>query len=229
MPTLAAPRLQWTEATSERAIAGAPARGAAFFAASTMPGASMTFERNAEIYGEGEPAEYLYRVVSGTVRTSKLLSDGRRQISAFCIAGDLFGLEVGDTHGFTAEAMGETTVLVVKRSAVIAESQRNSALAQELWAATAGELGRAQNHLLLLIRSAEERVASFLLEMAARLPGKSGIDLPMTRQDIADYLGLTIETVSRTLTRFEKCAAIALPQSRHIVLRNHAALARLNA
>ena len=86
-----------------------------------------------------------------------------------------------------------------------------------------------QDHILLLIKTAEERVVSFLLEMAARRPAADEIELPMSRQDIADYLGLTIETVSRTLRVLENSAAIALPNSRRVVLCNHSALCRLNA
>ena len=93
---------------------------------------------------------------------------------------------------------------------------------------TAGELQRAQDHIMLLIKTAQERVAGFLLEMAARGASTGEIELPMSRQDIADYLGLTIETVSRTLTQLEKSAAIAVPTSRRIVLRNRAALNRMN-
>ena len=199
------------------------------FGAATLPGATMYFDRNNEIYGEGEPADYVYKVLSGTVRTSKVLSDGRRQIGAFYLPGDTFGLEAGDEHTFCAEAMTDASVLLVKRSAVTAEAQKDTAVSRELWAATARELARAQNHLMLLIKSAQERVAAFLLEMADRVPDKAGIELPMSRQDIADYLGLTIETVSRTLTQLEGKAAIELPRSRHIVLRNRSALARLNA
>lgn len=210
-------------------LAGQAARSRAFFDSATLTGVPMRFEAKSEIYGEGEPADYIYRVQSGTVRTSKVLNDGRRQINAFYLPGDMFGLEIGDEHAFSAEAMSDALVLVVKRSLVLGEAERNKEVARELWESTARELRRAQDHLLLLIKSAQERVAAFLLEMAARMPGKSGIDLPMSRQDIADYLGLTIETVSRTLTSLEKTAAIALPQSRHIVVRNHKALVRLNA
>jgi len=199
------------------------------FGSSTLVGAAMHFERNSEIYGEGEPADYIYKVLSGTVRTSKVLSDGRRQIGAFYLPGDTFGLEADLEHTYCAEAMGDASVLVVKRSAVAAEAQRNGHVARELWAATARELARAQNHLTLLIKSAQERVAAFLLEMADRVPDTAGIELPMSRQDIADYLGLTIETVSRTLTQLESKAAIELPRSRHVVLRNRSALARLNS
>ena len=91
------------------------------------------------------------------------------------------------------------------------------------------ELQRVRAHMLLLIKSAEERVACFLLEMAERLSTTEAVELPMSRQDIADYLGLTIETVSRTLTHLEAKAAIALPTSRRVVLRNRKALIRLDA
>ncbi len=194
-----------------------------------MMGAPMSFTRNSEIYGENEPADYLYKVVSGAVRTYKILSDGRRQIEAFYLPGDVFGLEVGEEHNFSAEAISDSTVLVIKRSALVALADRDGDVARQLWTFTARELQRAQNHTLLLIRSAQERVACFLLEMAERLASVESVDLPMSRQDIADYLGLTIETISRTLTQLETQAAIALPASRRIVLRNRKALSRLNA
>jgi CRP/FNR family nitrogen fixation transcriptional regulator len=194
-----------------------------------MIGASMSFARNAEIYGENEPAEYLYKLVSGSVRTSKMLNDGRRQIGAFYLPGDTFGLEVGSEHALAAEAITDAKVIVVKRSAVEALAARDSEVARQLRAVTGRELQRMQHHTLLLIRSAKERVAGFLLEMAARVKCNDEIELPMSRQDIADYLGLTIETVSRTLRVLENSAAIALPNSRRIVLRNHRALCRLNA
>jgi CRP/FNR family nitrogen fixation transcriptional regulator len=194
-----------------------------------MMGAPMPFARNAEIYGENEPAEYLYKVVSGSVRTYKVLNDGRRQIGAFYLAGDMFGLEVGDVHTFSAEAIVNSKILVIKRSALVSLATRDNEIARKLWTMTAGELQRVQAHILLLIKTAQERVAGFLLEMSARAPVGNEIDLPMSRQDIADYLGLTIETVSRTLTQLENTAAIAVPTSRRIVLRNRAALNRLNA
>ncbi|MGA8969766.1 MAG: helix-turn-helix domain-containing protein [Pseudolabrys sp.] len=194
-----------------------------------MMGTSMAFARNAEIYGENEPAEYLYKLVSGTVRTSKILNDGRRQIGAFYLPGDIFGFEVDSEHASSAEAITDAKVIVVKRSAVEALAARNSDVARQLWAMTGRELQRMQEHILLLIKSAQERVAGFLLEMATRIKSTNEVELPMSRQDIADYLGLTIETVSRTLTTLENSAAIALPSSRRIVLRNRAALRRLNA
>jgi CRP/FNR family nitrogen fixation transcriptional regulator len=193
-----------------------------------LMGATMTFGRNEEIFGDNEPAEYVYKVVSGTVRTYKIMTDGRRQIGGFYLPGDIFGMEVGDEHQFSAEAITDATVVVVKRSAVVSLANRDGDVARELWAFTACELQRAQQHMLLLIKSAQQRVASFLLEMADRAANVEAIDLPMSRQDIADYLGLTIETVSRTLTQLESMAAIGLPTSRRVVLRNRAALRRLN-
>jgi CRP/FNR family transcriptional regulator, nitrogen fixation regulation protein len=192
-------------------------------------GAPMSFSRNAEIYGENEPADYLYKVISGSVRTYKIFDDGRRQIGGFYFPGDLFGLEVGEAHQFSAEAIDNCVVLVIKRSALVALAERDGDIARQLWSFTAGELQRVRNHMLLLIKSAEERVACFLLEMADRLSTAESVELSMSRQDIADYLGLTIETVSRTLTHLEAKAAIALPTSRRILLRNRKALTRLDA
>ncbi len=194
-----------------------------------MMGAPMPFARNAEIYGENEPADYLYKVVSGAVRTYKVLNDGRRQIGSFYLPGDIFGLEVGDDHTFSAEAVADCRVLVIKRSALVALARRDNSVARQLWTMAAAELQRAQDHIMLLIKTAQERVAGFLMEMSARNSGTSEVELPMSRQDIADYLGLTIETVSRTLTQLENSGAIAVPTSRRIVLRSRGVLNRLNA
>jgi len=169
-------------------------------------------------------------VVSGAVRTHKLLSDGRRQIGAFHLPGDVFGLEAGSAHRFCAEAISDATVRVAKRSAIVAMAARDIDLASELWTLTAEKLQHAEDHMLLLGRkNAEERVASFLLEMAGRASSELTVELPMSRQDIADYLGLTIETVSHTLTQLESKATIELPSSRRINLRNRGALQRLHA
>jgi CRP/FNR family transcriptional regulator, nitrogen fixation regulation protein len=194
-----------------------------------LTGVSMSFPRNAEIYGENEPADYLYKVISGNVRTYRVLSDGRRQIGAFYLPGDIFGLEVGAEHQFSAEAISNAKILVIKRSALVGLANRDGEVARQLWSFTARELSRVQDHALLLIKSAQQRVASFLLEMAGRAANADTIELPMSRQDIADYLGLTIETVSRTLTQLETESAISLPTSRRIVLSNRRALNELNA
>jgi CRP/FNR family transcriptional regulator, nitrogen fixation regulation protein len=194
-----------------------------------LMGALVPFARGSEIYGENEPADYLYKVVSGAVRTYKVLVDGRRQIGGFYLPGDMFGLETGHEHTFSAEAITDCKIIVIKRSAVVALAARDNDVARQMWELTARELQRTQDRMLALIRSAQERVAGFLLEMADRASNGGAVELPMSRQDIADYLGLTIETVSRTLTQLERSATIELPTSRRIVLRNRSALARLNA
>jgi CRP/FNR family nitrogen fixation transcriptional regulator len=209
-------------------VARPAANVVAFDSSIEMMGAPMPFARNAEIYGENEPADFLYKVVNGAVRTYKVLTDGRRQIGSFYFPGDIFGLEAGDKHTFSAEAIGDCKVLVIKRSALVALAGRDNSVARQLWTMAAAELQRAQAHILLLIKTAQERVAGFLMEMSARNSGSSEFNLPMSRQDIADYLGLTIETVSRTLTQLENSAAIAVPSSRRIVLRSRGALSRLN-
>ncbi|MHA1549661.1 MAG: helix-turn-helix domain-containing protein [Alphaproteobacteria bacterium] len=194
-----------------------------------MMGTALNYGRDEEIFGEGEPSDYIYLVLKGSVRTYKLMADGRRQIAAFCLPGDIFGMEACDSHAFTAEAVEKSRIVVTKRSAVLSLAQRDGAFAGEMWQATAADLTRAQAQLLLLGRkNAQERVATFLLEMSERTCSERSILLPMSRQDIADYLGLTIETVSRTISHLEHAATIALPKSRQIELRDRGTLAALN-
>jgi CRP/FNR family transcriptional regulator, nitrogen fixation regulation protein len=193
-----------------------------------LMGAPMRFARNIEIFGEDEPAEYLYQVISGAVRSYRMLDDGRRQVSAFHLPGDIFGVEVGDIHHSSAEAICDAQVLVVKRSAAMARAEHDKDLAKQLWTLTVRELQRVQEHSLVLVKNAEERVVGFLLEMATRNSSAGAIELPMSRQDIADYLGLTIETVSRTFTQLALSGTIALETSRRVVFRKRAALNRLN-
>jgi CRP/FNR family nitrogen fixation transcriptional regulator len=192
-------------------------------------GAPILFARNTEIYGDREPADHLYKVISGTVRTCRTLIDGRRQIGAFYLPGDMFGLESRPERAFSAEAVVDTVALVANRTSVDSIAAGDSGMARQLWALMGHELQRTQDHLYLLIKTAPERVASFLLEMAKRLGSSDEVELSMSRQDVADYLGLTIETVSRTLTQLEHAAVISLPASRRIVLRNRAILKRLVA
>jgi CRP-like cAMP-binding protein len=193
-----------------------------------LMGATMSYARDTEIFGENEPADYLYKVIKGTVRTYKVLNDGRRQIGGFYLPGDVFGLEFADQHTLSAETITDAKILVIKRSALAVLAERDASIGRELHALTARELWRVQERILLLIKSAQERVASFLLEMAERAATNDAIELPMSRQDIADYLGLTIETVSRTLSTLESAAAIEVPTSRRIVLRNRHALNRMH-
>ena len=192
----------------------------------------FTYKKGTEIYGEKEPAEFVYQVKVGAVRSYKLLSDGRRQIGAFHLAGDIFGLENGSDHRFTAEAIISTTVRLIKRRSLEMVAQSDAMVFRNLLSMTTNSLQHAENHMLLLGRkTAQEKIATFLLDMAQRIPGQSGsFELPMQRSDIADHLGLTIETVSRTLTQFARSGLIRLlPAGRSIGLCNKMALRSLNA
>ena len=209
---------------SERRGIRAIANGHSGALARRMIGVPMKFAGGGEIYGEGEPVDYVYEVAHGAVRTVKVLSDGRRQIGGFYFAGDIFGLEDGKQHSFSAEAIVDSTVRIVRRSALIKMTGYDRALAQQLLIFTSREIARVHDHALMLIKNAQERVGSFLLEMADRISIGNLIELPMSRQDIADYLGLTIETVSRTFTILEGASAIGLPNSRAVVLRDRAVL-----
>ena len=121
------------------------------------------YGKDTEIFGQNEPADYISQVIEGAVRTHKLLSDGRRQIGAFHLPGDIFGLENGDFHRFTAEAIVDTTVRLVKRQGLEREAENDPAMARNLLNLTTNNLRHVENHLLLLGRqSASERVAAFL-------------------------------------------------------------------
>jgi CRP/FNR family nitrogen fixation transcriptional regulator len=214
---------QGVERSARRGVRVDPAAHAGVLARS-MLGVPMKFGAGTEIYGEGEPVEYVYEVVHGAVRTVKVLTDGRRTLGGFYFAGDIFGLEEGDEHSLTAEAIVDTAVRVIRRRTLIRIAGYDRDLARELFGATGREIARVHNHALMLIKTAQERVGSFLIEMADRISIGDLVVLPMSRQDIADYLGVTIETVSRTFTILEGTAAIALPNARAVVLRDRAAL-----
>jgi len=190
----------------------------------------FSYGRNESIYGEGEPAEYVYQVIRGAVRSYKLLNDGRRQIGAFHLPGDLFGLESGSTHRLTAEAIVDTSLRMVKRRALEAAANSDVRIACTLWTMTAGELRHAEDHMLLLGRkTAAQRVATFLLEMDRRISTAGMFALPMGRGDIADYLGLTLETVSRTLSQLHGEGVLGFSGARQITLRNRPRLAAMDA
>jgi CRP/FNR family nitrogen fixation transcriptional regulator len=190
----------------------------------------FSYRKDEEVYGEGEPAEYVYQVIRGAVRTYKLLSDGRRQIGAFHLAGDVFGLDPGTAHRLTAEAITDTTVRLVKRRSIETAAGSNVKVAHHLWTMTAGDLRHAEDHMLLLGRkTAMEKVATFLLEMDRRLAKTGMMALPMCRRDIGDYLGLTLETVSRALSQLNEQGILVFSSARQIVLRNRQRLADLDA
>jgi len=191
-------------------------------------GVRMSFARNEEIYAQDDVVELLYRVVSGVVRTSRLTVDGRRQVGDFYYPGDLFGLEPGPDHRFGAEALDDCEIVVVRRSAVRAAAG-DAELDRAILEAQRLEMERLQDHVVMLGRkSARERVASFLMSIAQRR-GDGHADLAMGRQDMADYLGLTIETVSRMLTQLQGEAIVEFPSSRHFQVRKWTALEALAA
>jgi CRP/FNR family nitrogen fixation transcriptional regulator len=200
----------------------------AMFGSIELTGARMSFAKDVEIYGENEPADYVYKVLTGSVRVYKILQDGRRQIEAFYLPGDVFGMELGSHHASSAEAVSACTIAVVRRSTVLAAVAKDPDVSNRLWSHTAHELEQARRHAMLLVKTAQERVASFLIDISNRLTGEA-VELPMSRQDIADYLGLTIETVSRTLTQFQQTSAIELATSRRMILRNRQALINLDS
>jgi CRP/FNR family transcriptional regulator, nitrogen fixation regulation protein len=188
--------------------------------------------KGAKIFGEAAPADYIYQVVEGAVRSHKLLSDGRRQIGAFHLPGDIFGLENGDFHRFTAEAIVDSTVRLVKRQCLEHVAKTDPAVARSLLTMTTDNLQHVENHMLLLGRkNSQERVAAFLLEMNGRVTAPGVMALPMSRRDIADYLGLTLETVSRALSDFKRRGYLRFLGSTHrqIVVLNAAGLNEIDS
>ncbi|MCX7585298.1 helix-turn-helix domain-containing protein [Phenylobacterium sp. 58.2.17] len=191
-------------------------------------GVPMTFAKDEEIYGQGERADLVYRMISGTVRTSRFMADGRRPIGDFYYPGDVFGLETTGSHSMAAEALSDCVILAASRQAMLAAGGE-SELKDLMWDATVRDLESAREHLTLLVRkSASERVASFLLGLAQRR-GESAVELAMGRQDMADYLGLTIETVSRMITQLQSSGVVEFESCRRFRVRNREALEDLAA
>lgn len=191
-------------------------------------GTRMAYGRNEEIYGQDDEVELLFQVVRGVVRTSRLTADGRRQVGDFYYSGDLFGLEPGPLHRFGAEALTDCEVLVVRRGAVRAFAG-DVELDRAILAATHAEMERLQDHVVMLGRkSARERVGAFLMALAQR-QSVGACNLPMGRQDMADYLGLTIETVSRMLTQLQGEAIVEFPSTRSFQIRKPMALEEMAA
>jgi CRP/FNR family transcriptional regulator, nitrogen fixation regulation protein len=183
-------------------------------------GTDVAFPQNSQFYGEDDRAVYLYKIMSGVARTCTMMDDGRRQIVAFYVPGDLFGFEIGDTHTLSAEAVTDSRVRVIKRTSIVDLAARNGDLARQLWLSIGREIEHNQQHILQFGKPARARVASFLLEMLRRIPRADAVALAISRQDIADYLDLRIETVSRAMTRFAKSGAINLSRNRKITIRN---------
>jgi CRP-like cAMP-binding protein len=184
-------------------------------------GPLMKFARHQPIFTEGDVAHHCYKVIEGAVRTSRILSDGHRQILEFFLPGDTFGIEVTRTYGATAEAVGEVVLLRCPRTCIDKQSELDHA--RDMVQMLSRSLCAAQDHVAMLgHQGAKERVANFLLKLArgqGRCAGEA-LELPIGRQDIADYLGLTVETTCRTLSDFKATHIITAPNRHQIVIRN---------
>jgi CRP/FNR family transcriptional regulator len=173
----------------------------------------MDFRAQEVIASQGQYAHSVFNVVAGTVRLYKLLPDRRRQIVGFAVPGDFIGLAMREDFRFSAEAVNDVSICALPRAAFATLVETRLPLLSRVQDFTAHEVLMAQDHILLLgRRGAEEKVVCFLLGLRARW-AEAGrfsvtVPLPMSRQDIADYLGLTIETVSRTFTRLAREKAI---------------------
>jgi CRP-like cAMP-binding protein len=190
-------------------------------------GRSLSVPYGAQIYGEGDPAKYLYVVISGAVRACRFSFDGRRQIVRFSLPGDTFGFEPGVYHTVSTEAINNTFVRQIGQNVCYEMAAHNEEVAHHLWISVYRQLARDQEHILRLGKAAAERLSDFILELAGRIPNSGTLLLPMSRQDIADHLGLTIETVSRTITNLRRTGMIESANGRRIAIqktRYHRAL-----
>jgi len=186
----------------------------------------VRFYRDNVIVCDEEAADYLFFVVSGVVRSCKVFEAGARTIVAFYLPGDLFGFT--DLKRLrSVEAATDTTVLFLKRKTLLSLAARESRVASFLLSATTNDLEGAEEHILLKSKSAKCRVATFLRGLWVSLGQPKYLEVPMSYQDIADYLGLTIETLSRSITDLERSGLMSRVTGRTLLLRNHFALGRM--
>jgi CRP/FNR family transcriptional regulator, nitrogen fixation regulation protein len=186
----------------------------------------IRYRRDQTIVCEGDAADYMFVVIDGIVRSCRTFKNGARSIAAFHLPGEIFGW-ADLKHQLSAEAATNAMVLYLKRSALLSVAAHDSRIAGFLLAAATWELRRTQDHALLISRGAKCRLATFLLDLSNRLETTKYLDLPMSHQDIADHLGLTIETVSRTITELERSGLIARVSPRTLVLLNRPSLSRI--
>lgn len=192
----------------------------------------VTLKAGESLTREGDPARHLFNITAGSVRVFKLLSDGRRQVMGFLFAGDFLGLTAGNEFAFSAEAIEPVAACRFKREAYRALVKETPSLEAALLERANHELAAAHNQMVLLGRkTAQERLATFLLDLPskdpARFDGPNHVRLPMSRSEIADYLGLTIETVSRALTKLKTQGLIRLTALNDLTVVNSAALRRM--
>jgi len=190
---------------------------------------TLNVEPHSPIFDEADPAEYVFNITAGAVKVYKLLGDGRRQITGFLFAGDFLGLTHNEAYAYSAEALVPTKLCRFPRRGLEALLVDIPHLEQRLLAMASHELAAAQDQMVLLGRkSASERVVSFILMMSdsAMQHGRANdpVFLPMSRSEIADYLGLTTETVSRTFTSLKKQGLIELLDDKRVRLSRMSAL-----
>jgi CRP-like cAMP-binding protein len=186
-------------------------------------GVKVRCSRGETIFNDGDEATSCYKVISGAVRLCKHMADGRRQIADFLLAGDFFGFTQFGQYKFTAEAVGDVVLMSYPQRLVARLSSSMPNLRERLLVLLSQRLLGMQDHLVMLGRqTAKERVSSFLLHIAERSDAEEGLafDLPMSRQDVADYLGLTIETVCRMLSELKREKIIAIPNTSQVVIND---------
>jgi CRP/FNR family nitrogen fixation transcriptional regulator len=188
----------------------------------------VRFYRDEVIALDEGVAGYLLFVVTGVVRSCKICKNGARSVVSFYLPGEFLGW-VDAKLSLSIEAATDTEVLFIKRKGLVSLASRDARVANILLRATTNELARAQEHVLLMNKSAKCRAATFLTDLWVRLGKAKYLDVPMSHQDIADYLGLTIETLSRSITDLERAGLIArVPSQRRLILQNHFGLRRVN-
>ena len=193
-------------------------------------GTVQRFSRNEPIFHEGDAARHILQIVSGTVRLCRHTPDGRRHVAEFVLAGDLCGVFGGATQSFTAEAVTDVIVIAYPRAQFDRMSESDPAFRAKVLSHLSTHLLSVQMHSFVLgCQNARERLASFILHLAERTgASRTGrVELTMGRQDIADHLGLTIETICRAITALKKERVLDVPNTHQIVLRNVDALSDL--
>jgi CRP/FNR family nitrogen fixation transcriptional regulator len=190
-------------------------------------GTKARIARNEAIFRQGDPVECAYKVVSGVVRLCRHMSGGRRHIAQFSFPGDFFSIMDFQEHSFTAEAVSDVVLMCYPHAKLAALGNDRPSVRRRFLTLVSQRLCEMENHLTVLGRqTAKERVVSLLLSLADRLglEEDSLVDVPMNRQDIADYLGLTNETVCRVLSELKRAGLIETPNHRQVILSDAEAL-----
>ena len=224
-----------TPRTGASPVPAACSGGCRFFAnedgtRAPLPSAGplLRLPRHTTIYERGDAAPYCYKVIEGSVRLSRILIDGQRQVLEICVPGDTFGVESNDAYSATAETIGETVLLRCPRVCILHLSDERPELRRAMIDMLSKGLCMAQDHLTMLgHQSAKARVASYLLRLAGERTPQNGvitIELPVGRQDMADYLGLTVETTCRALSDLKSAKIIATPSRHEVGVHDRTAL-----